>query len=642
MSRAGTVCAIAAGAAATLWCAVAGAALAPPRVALVVGNGGYDPANIARLDNPVNDARLMAKTLESIGFEVSLATDADRNAMTEAIEEFGKRLRRAGSEAVGLFYYAGHGVEAGGVNYLIPLGAEIESAMEFQGDAVPAQWVLSWMEAAGNRLNMVVLDACRNNPYGGKRGGARGLGRMDAPSGSLIAYAAGPGQAADDGEGGNSPYTSALAEALLEPGLKVEDVFKRVRVRVERETGGEQTPWENSSLKGDFYFVPREGDEEALPVVGGGTSAADEARNAYDTAVRENTIAAYRAVVEHFPGFYATLAQRKVEELEAAAVAEERRARRRALAEKLGREFSPDAVGENGWTDLHYAAALDLPGLARELVERGMEVDVRLDESGERFGEGLKRTLRELGRDFDNWTSDGNTPLHVAGWADSLSVVEYLVGQGADVNAKWIGGWTVLHTAAFGDSLSVVEYLVGQGLDVNAKNNYGWTVLHAAARYSSLSVVEYLVGQGADVNAKDNTGSTVLHAAARFSSLSVVKYLVGQGLDVNAKNDSGWTVLHHAPYSDSVSVVVEYLAGHGADVNAKTDSGWTVLHHAVLGRNALSMVANLVERGADVNAKTVAERRWGDSLYPAGSTPRDVARIRGRIEVSEYLRSRTG
>ena len=408
MARAGTVKAAAAwvapAVAAALWCAVAGAAQAAPRVALVVGNAGYDPSNIVRLANPVNDARLMAKTLESIDFEVSLVTDADRNAMTEAIEGFGKRLRRAGSEAVGLFYYAGHGVEVGGVNYLIPLGAEIESAMEFQGDAVPAQWVLSWIEAAGNRLNMVVLDACRNNPYGGKRGGERGLARMDAPSGSLIAYAAGPGQAADDGEGGNSPYTSALAEALLEPGLKVEDVFKRVRVRVERETGGDQTPWESSSLKGDFHFLPREAAEEAPPVAGGGTSAADEARNAYDTAVRENTIAAYRAVMEHFPGFYATLARAKVEELEAAALAEERRARREALAEKLGRELSPDAVGENGWTDLHWAAALDLPGLARELVERGMGVDVRLDESGERFGESLNGTLWEFGLNFYGWT----------------------------------------------------------------------------------------------------------------------------------------------------------------------------------------------------------------------------------------------
>ena len=226
------------------------------RLALVVGNGGYDPANIPRLDNPVSDARLMAKALESADFEVSLVTDADRDAMYEAIDGFGARLRSAGKNAVGLFYYAGHGVEAGGANYLIPLGADIDSERGFSRHAVSAQEVLSWMEGAGNRLNLVILDACRDNPYGGKRGGARGLGRMDAPSGSLIAYSAAPGETADDGDGANSPYTLALAETLVEPGLKVEDVFKRVRIRVEGETGDRQTPWEHSSLRGDFYFVP--------------------------------------------------------------------------------------------------------------------------------------------------------------------------------------------------------------------------------------------------------------------------------------------------------------------------------------------------------------------------------------------------
>ena len=262
-----------------LWSAIAGAAAhATSRVALVVGNGGYDPTNISRLDNPVGDARLMAKTLETVGFEVSLVTDAGQDAMKRAIKAFGKRLRGSGENAVGLFYYAGHGVEADGDNYLIPLGAEVESATDLASDAVPAQWVLSRMEEAGNRLNIVILDACRNNPYEGRvrsGGRGRGLARIDAPSGSYIAYSAAPGQVAADGEGENSPYTLALAAALVEPGLKVEDVFKRVRVRVEDETGRRgrmQTPWESSSLRGDFYFVPpRDGDDDPGPVAGGVT-----------------------------------------------------------------------------------------------------------------------------------------------------------------------------------------------------------------------------------------------------------------------------------------------------------------------------------------------------------------------------------
>ena len=309
-------------------------ALAAPRVALVVGNGGYDPANIVRLANPVNDARLMASALERVGFEVSLVTDAGQDAMRRAIKAFGKRLRGAGASAVGLFYYAGHGVEAGGSNYLIPIGAEVESAMDLQSDAVPAQWVLSRMEAAGNRLNMVILDACRNNPYAGRvRGGGRGLARMDAPSGSLIAYSAGPGQVADDGEGEHSPYTRALAEALVEPGVKVEEVFKRVRVRVEDETGRRgrrQTPWESSSLRGDFYFVapppagggaPGSGDGGAGAVTAGGPAVGSAAEVEYWKTIQaiEERAARIAALLDYktrFPhGVYVGLADIQLEAL---------------------------------------------------------------------------------------------------------------------------------------------------------------------------------------------------------------------------------------------------------------------------------------------------------------------------------------
>ena len=304
-------------------------------------------------------------------------------------------------------------------------------------------------------LNILILDACRNNPLPSRRKtkGAlsKGLARMDAPSETVIVYAAAPGSVAYDGRGEFSPFTGALLEEMDRPGRRLVDVLGATAAVVERETSGmpegRQEPWlEMKPLQQPFYFVPPR-DVEAGPVAGGATVAADEAKNAYDTAVSENTIAAYRAVVEHFPGFYATLARRKVEELEAAALAAERQVPREALAEKLGREFSPEAVGENGWTDLHYAAALDLPGLAKELVERGMEVEVRLDESGDRFGEGLKRMLRELGRDFDNGTSDGDTPLHVAAYGDALSAAEYLIGRGARVDAMSNAGQTPLDVA---------------------------------------------------------------------------------------------------------------------------------------------------------------------------------------------------
>ena len=306
---------------------------AEDRVALVVGNGGYDRQHIPPLSNPVNDARLMAGALEGAGFQVRLVTDADIATMRAEIEGFGKELRRAGDDAVGLFYYAGHGVESRGTNYLIPVGAEIESAVEFEIDAVPARWVLSFMEAAGNRLNLVILDACRNNPFGTGRGAPQGLASMDAPSGSLIAYSAAPGQTATDGTGDNSPYTAALATKLAEPGLRLEDVFKRVRVEVEAATRGEQTPWENSSLRGDFYFVapavqtPAQTPTTVAAVTPPPPSPAPQreaGQAAYEAAERTGTVAAFRLVVERFPGtFYAALAKEQIAKLENAAPAAE-------------------------------------------------------------------------------------------------------------------------------------------------------------------------------------------------------------------------------------------------------------------------------------------------------------------------------
>ncbi len=226
------------------------------RVALVVGNSDYKL--VSPLANPKNDAALMAETLSEVGFDVIEAKNTDRRGMARAIRDFGKRLRRAGPEAVGLFFYAGHGVQATGTNYLIPLGAPVEDEADLEIEAVSASWVLGQMESAGNALNIVILDACRNNPFKRSfRSATRGLARMDAPSGSLIAYSAGPGKVAADGDGSNSPYTAALVAAMREPGLDLEDVFKRVRVAVEKATAKSQTPWEESSLKGDFYFVPQ-------------------------------------------------------------------------------------------------------------------------------------------------------------------------------------------------------------------------------------------------------------------------------------------------------------------------------------------------------------------------------------------------
>ena len=223
------------------------------RVALVIGNSAYNDAPLA---NPVNDARLMAETLRGLGFDVIERTDATQREMKLAIFELGDRLEAAGKDAVGLFFYAGHGVQVDGQNYLIPLNAEISKERHVAIEAVGAGWVLSQMEFAGNRVNFVILDACRNNPLTrGFRSQLRGLAKMNAPTGSLVAYSTGPGDVAVDGDGANSPYTLALSQAMRMPNLPAEKVFKLVRDAVREATNDEQTPWEESSMTGaDFYF----------------------------------------------------------------------------------------------------------------------------------------------------------------------------------------------------------------------------------------------------------------------------------------------------------------------------------------------------------------------------------------------------
>jgi len=236
-----------------LWFSIS-SAFAEKRIALVVGNSAY--TRITPLTNPKNDALLMSKALKESGFEVITAIDVDVRHMGRAIRKFGKALRAGGDNAVGLFYYAGHGIQSKGVNYLVPLNAEIEAEADLDLETISSSDILAQMEDAGNSLNLIILDACRNNPFKGKvRAAGRGLARIKAASGSLVAFAAGPGQVASDGKGINSPYTLALAKQMKIPGQTIERTFKNVRISVEKQTGKQQTPWEESSLKGDFYFT---------------------------------------------------------------------------------------------------------------------------------------------------------------------------------------------------------------------------------------------------------------------------------------------------------------------------------------------------------------------------------------------------
>lgn len=224
------------------------------RLALVIGNSDYIHA--AYLQNPVNDANSISQALTDVGFTVLKYLNADQKTMKRAMDEFGEKLKNF---TIGLFYYAGHGIQVKGINYLIPVDAALKVEQDVEYDCIDAGRLLGKMEAAGTTTNIVILDACRNNPFerswsSRSSGQGSGLAFMNAPSGSLIAYATSPGKTASDGTGRNGLYTEAILKYIMVPGLPIEEFFKNVRTVVETNSNREQTPWESTSLKGNFYF----------------------------------------------------------------------------------------------------------------------------------------------------------------------------------------------------------------------------------------------------------------------------------------------------------------------------------------------------------------------------------------------------
>ncbi len=230
---------------------LAGTAFADGRIALVIGNSDYRQSGWD-LPNPAKDASLIKTTLERVGFEVQLVTNATEDQMEEAFQAYGDRLKAAGPDAVGVFYYAGHGVQSQGLNYLVPVDANARTEQDLWRQAPRLGDALQYIEAAGNSVNFVILDACRNNPLpSSSRDLSGGLAPVGRARGLLIAYATEPGFTALDGEEDHSPFTAALAAVLPIDGLIAEQVFKRVADRVSTATEGAQTPFYNSGLVGE-------------------------------------------------------------------------------------------------------------------------------------------------------------------------------------------------------------------------------------------------------------------------------------------------------------------------------------------------------------------------------------------------------
>ena len=360
------------------------------RVALVIGNAGY---RSAPLTNPVNDARAVSRSLRELGFKVVSLENASLKQMSDAVRDFGDALQGG----VGLFYYAGHGVQAQGRNFLVPVDADIEREDEVPYKAFDVGQVLAKMEAAKNPLNIVILDACRNNPFvRASRGGGGGLAQMDAPTGSIVAFATAPGAEAADGSSGNGLYTSQLLRHMATPGLKVEDVFKRTRVAVKQMSGGRQIPWESTSLEGDFYFA--RGNTPA-----GGKAEVNLDDELWQLVAGTGQPAAYKAYLEKFPnGKHAERARSLAAAAEPAAAPERAAATSTAPTGRSagGFSFSAEEARMDQATpqgrDRAYAqsmAALSCPA-----DRRRARVSLALDEPpGGAFAAALAQRLRQAG-----------------------------------------------------------------------------------------------------------------------------------------------------------------------------------------------------------------------------------------------------
>jgi len=281
-----------------------------PKRALVIGNSRYPGSP---LKNPANDARAIAATLQGMGFEVTSQFDAPRAAMTEAIKAYVADLARR--KCVGLFYFAGHGVQLAWKNYLLPVDARVTSSADVQAQGVELNALMSGLSAAANPMNIVLLDACRDDPFGGAaRPDQKGLSQMDAPLHTILGYATSPGNTASDGEGENGLYTENLLREMKVENARIEDVFKRVRLAVRRKSNGAQIPWESTSLEEDYYFVP--------PASLVAASEAEKAKQAeaeqqfWESIQEARAVAPFENYLRQYPsGQFSELAQLQLERL---------------------------------------------------------------------------------------------------------------------------------------------------------------------------------------------------------------------------------------------------------------------------------------------------------------------------------------
>jgi hypothetical protein len=279
-------------------------ALAQNRVALVIGQSAYRA--VEPLPNPANDAKAMAQLLGDAGFEVVTAADLSQNDLRRTVGEFAAKIAAKGPDTTALVFYAGHGMQIDGENYLIPVDIDPKRETDIPLQAVRLNDLVNTLTSVPSKMRIILLDACRNNPFPDiNKSAGHGLAIVDAKigaPGTFLSYSTSPGAVAEDGRGDDSPYTTALLTAAREPNLSIEDAFKRVRVSVNKATDGRQTPWESSSLTDDFHFF-RSGDAAAKQPAAPKRSAEDWKRDlqgkppeaAYEMIVADASADGYEA-----------------------------------------------------------------------------------------------------------------------------------------------------------------------------------------------------------------------------------------------------------------------------------------------------------------------------------------------------------
>jgi TPR repeat protein len=396
------------------WLLFVSTAAAEQRVALVIGNGAYATSKLA---NPKADADAMARTLTGLGFEVIKRTDADMGSMRTAFTEFARRLRRL--ESVGLFYYAGHAVQVAGQNYLIPIGADIAGEADIPLQAINLNELLGAMKSGAARVKVAILDACRNNPYeASARSQTRGLALVSAPVGTLIAYATAPGEVALDGASGNSPFTAALTRNMQIRGLVIEEVFKRTREDVLAATQNAQTPWEHSSLIGDFIFRPKAASQEpSNRPVALDPSAADERRlseiAAWDQIKLATDTSVFRRHIATFPGgAYEELAHYKIAQLE------------RNVGGWSWLQTSAPVVRGEGEGLFERAVKLEATDTPESLIEAARLYRLAAEQ-------GVVTAMANLGRMFDRGRGVQRSTEEAARWYTAAAEANHAGAQGA-------------------------------------------------------------------------------------------------------------------------------------------------------------------------------------------------------------------